>query len=62
MRLLLQVIFTGFAIIEVEQRIERRPQAESGVPEAIQFHSERSKTRKTAFWTVLNVGLAFISA
>jgi hypothetical protein len=37
MRLLLQFVFTGFAIIEVEQRIELRPQAEPGLPEAIQF-------------------------
>jgi hypothetical protein len=44
MRALLPILFTGFAIIEVEERIELHSQAEPGVSQAIPFHSERFKT------------------
>jgi hypothetical protein len=39
MRWLLQFIFTDFATIEMEERIEVRPKAEPTVPEAIWFRS-----------------------
>jgi hypothetical protein len=35
MRALLHFLFTGFAIIEVEEEIELRPQAEPGVPNSV---------------------------
>jgi hypothetical protein len=41
-------LFTGFAIIEMEEKIERRSQAEREVTEAIQFRCERFRSPKTA--------------
>jgi hypothetical protein len=48
MRALLHFLSNGFATIEVEERIEMRPQAEPGAPEAIPFRSERFWSPKPA--------------
>jgi hypothetical protein len=47
MRALLHFLSTGFATIEVEERIEVRRQAKPGAREAIRFHSERFRGPKT---------------
>jgi hypothetical protein len=45
---LLHFLSTRFATIEVEERMEVRPQAEPRAPEAIRFPSERFWSPKTA--------------
>jgi hypothetical protein len=47
MRTLLHVLPTGFATIEVEERIEVQPQAEPRTREAIRLRSERFRNPKT---------------
>ena len=54
MRARLHILFTGFAIIEMEAKIEVRSQAERGVPEAIESGSERFRSPKTALPDPLN--------
>jgi hypothetical protein len=54
MRLLFAFLFTGFAIIEVKKELNCDLRQNPENPEAIQFHSERLKTRQTPLSTVLN--------
>ena len=54
-RALLHFLSIGFATIEVEERIEVRPQAEPRAPKAIRFRSERFRRPKPALLDSLHL-------
>jgi hypothetical protein len=55
MRALLHFLSTGFATIEVEERIEVQSQSESKTPEAIRLRSERFRNPKPALLDSLHL-------